>query len=211
MSARILLVDDHAIFRQGIRRLLADEDPSFLIDEAGSGAEALDRVRENAYQLVFLDVNLPGRSGLEWLKSLLRERANLPVVILSMYRPEQYAVTAFRAGAKGYVSKDMSADEMLAAARTVIRGDAFIPAGIASQVIVAMGNRGDEPPHYALSPRELQIMMGIVNGQSLTSIGNDLLLSVKTVSTYRSRILEKLQLSSNAELVGYAIREGLKE
>ncbi len=208
-GVRILLVDDHAIFRQGVRRLLLDEGDDFLIDEAGSGGEALERIRQTAYQVVFLDINLPGRSGLDWIKSLLAERPALRVVVLSMYHAEQYAVTAFRAGARGYVSKDMGCDELLDAVRTVIGGGAYIPPEMASQVVVAMGDKTTQPPHFALSPRELQILMGIVNGRSLTMIGQDLLLSVKTVSTYRGRILAKLELTSNAELVSYAIRQGL--
>ncbi len=207
--ARILLVDDHTIFRKGIRRLLQDEAAAFVIDEASNGAEAMNRIRAGDYQLVLLDLNLPGRSGLEWLKAMQSERPRLPVIVLSMFQAEQYAVTALRAGARGYVSKDMDCDQLLGAIRAVLRGGAYVPPEVAAQVVVALGDGHARPPHFSLTHRELQVLLGIVRGQSLTAIGNDLLLSVKTVSTYRTRVLSKLQLGSNAELVSYAIRHGL--
>jgi len=206
---QMLLVDDHTIFRKGVCRLFSDEGGTYLVDEASSAREALDSIRAKHYDLVFLDLNLPGRSGLELLRMLRLEQPDMPVVILSMYKPEQYALTAIRAGARGYVSKDMECEEMLRAARTVVRGGCYIPQEVASQVLMAIANENGQPLHYSLTPREFQIVMGIVAGRSLTAIGNDLLLSVKTVSTYRARIFVKLKLRSNADLVSYAIHQGL--
>jgi DNA-binding NarL/FixJ family response regulator len=203
----VLIVDDHAIFRSGVRRLLADEPDMRVVAEAANGGEALARLRERRYDAVLLDINMSGRSGLEMLAHLRAEWPRQPVIMLSMYPEDQYAVLALKAGAQAYLSKDMAADEMVAAIRVVADGRRYISPATAAKLL-------DQPeagcaPHLQLSPRELHVLRLIARGHSLTAIGEEIFLSVKTVSTYKTRILAKLGLSSNAELVRYALTQGL--
>lgn len=203
----VLIVDDHAIFRSGVRRLLADEPDMRVVAEAANGGEALARLRERRYDAVLLDINMNGRSGLEMLAHLRAEWPQQPVLMLSMYPEDQYAVLALKAGAQAYLSKDMAADEMVAAIRIVASGRRYISPATAAKLL-------DQPaagsaPHLQLSPRELHVLRLIARGQSLTAIGEEIFLSVKTVSTYKTRILAKLGLSSNAELVRYALTHSL--
>lgn len=202
----ILIVDDHTIFRSGLKRLLGDEADLRVVAEAGDGAEALRLLRARPVDLVILDINLGGRSGLEVLGAIRRQSPALPVLIMSMYPEAQFAAAAFRDGANGYVSKDATPALLFDAIRRIVAGrpgphDARVPAGIRN------GDAG--PPHYRLSAREMQIFNLIVAGTPLTEIGERMFLSVKTVSTYRSRVLEKLGLRNNAELVQYAVRHGV--
>lgn len=202
---RILLVDDHTIFRSGLRRLLSDK-PEFCVSaEASSSAEALSLVRDQAFEVVVLDINLNGRSGLDVLEGIRRTKPDLPVLIMSMYPEAQFGAATIRAGANGYLSKDTTPEALFSAIRTVAKGQRYpnVPG-------VAPDNDGGETmPHFRLSARELQILQLIVSGKSLTEIGRMTFISVKTVSTYRSRILEKLNLTSNAQLIDYAIRNGV--
>lgn len=204
----ILLVDDHKIFRSGLRRLLSDEPNICITDEAASGGEALLKLRQKHFSLVMLDINMTGRSGLEVLESIRRDDPQMPVLFVSMYPEEQFAVAAMNAGANGYVSKDSEPADLIAAIRTVAQRRNYVSPRTASLLQTGI-QPSDGPPHYLLSARELQIMTAIVLGQSLTEIGQQMFLSVKTVSTYRTRILQKLNLSSNAELVRYAVQNHL--
>lgn len=207
----VLVVDDHTIFRSGLRRLLADETDMRVREEAGNAADAMQVLRRERFDAVILDINLKGRSGLDMLKSLRREWPQLPVLMVSMYPAEQFGRAALEAGANGYVAKDAEPGDLLAAIRRVAQGGTWLAAGVAARSWERRDamDEGGQPPHFRLTAREMQIMMAIVAGKSLTEIAADLFLSVKTVSTYRSRILEKLQLGSNSELVRYAMQNAL--
>lgn len=211
---RVLIVDDHAIFRSGVRRLLSDESDMRISDEARHGAEALVKLRTGGVDLVLLDINLAGRSGLEVLTQIRAEWPKLPVIMLSMYPQEQYAAVALRGGARGYVSKDMESDDLVAAIRVVMAGGQFVSANVMRDLWQAPNpalTPDDAPPHHRLTHREFQVLLGIAGGKSLTDMGKEMCLSVKTVSTYRSRVLEKLGLGSNADLVRYALQKQLRE
>ena len=205
----LLVVDDHTLSRGGLRRLLADETDMRVVDETGSGAEALAKLRVRRFDVVLLDINLPQRSGLEVLESIRASHPDQAVIMLSMYPEAQFALGALRAGASGYVAKDMEADELLAAIRRVASGGRYVSASLAERAIIGKAADDDRPPHQRLSAREFQVMMSLVQGTGLTEIGHQMSLSVKTVSTYRTRILAKLSEASNADLVRYALRHRL--
>lgn len=206
----ILVVDDHTIFRSGLRRLLGDEPDMRVVEEAGNAADAMRILRLGRFDLVILDINLKGRSGLEMLKGLRREWPALPVLMVSMYPEEQFARAALDAGANGYLPKDAEHEELVAAIRRVAQGGGYVTPGFIARQRGAQGALdGAPPPHYRLTAREMQILSAIVAGKSLTEIATALCISVKTVSTYRSRILDKLELGSNSELVRYAMQNSL--
>lgn len=202
----LLVVDDHTIFRAGIARLMSDEPDVRVTGEAADAASALAMIRANRYGVVLLDINLGARNGLETLGTIRAEQPRLPVIMLSMYVEAQYARLALRSRANAYLSKDTSPDELLRAIRHVAQGGVYVSAGF--EALEPRGG-GDAPAHRALSPREMQVMQKIARGVPLTEIGVQMCVSVKTISTHRSRILEKLGLASNAELVQYALRHGL--
>lgn len=207
---RILLVDDHAIVRQGIKQILSEAQERFTIGEAGNGPDAITMLRKEGWDLVLLDIGLPGKNGIEVLKQIKSEWKRLPVLILSMYSEDQYAVRAIRAGASGYMTKESAPDELLNAIRKVAVGGRYISPGIAEKLVFDINeHKGDTLPHTALSDREFEVLKAIASGKSVTDIANELHLSVKTVSTYRSRILEKMDMKHNAELTHYAIKHSL--
>lgn len=206
---RVLVVDDHTIFRSGLRRLLSDETDVRVDDEARDSIEMFAKLKRASFDVVLLDVSLEGRSGLDVLHSVRAEYPKLPVLVLSMYPAEQYAVAALRAGAQGYLTKDVEADELVRAIRQVAAGEPYLTSAVAQRLLLQPDGIDNRPPHQRLSSREYQIMMMIVQGQSLTDIGEKMFISVKTVSTYRSRILRKLGVESNSELVMYAVRHGV--
>ncbi len=205
----LLVVDDHAIFRAGLRRLMSDETDIRVTGEAASGNEALEMIRSRHFDVVILDINMAGRSGLDTLGAIRAEQPRLPVLMLSMYLEPQYAVMALRARANAYLTKDTDPDELTTAIRRVASGGHYVSQGSAVEVLMRMGQDDEHALHEALSQRERHIMMKIVRGHSLTDIGVQMSLSVKTVSTYRSRLLQKLGIASNAELVQYAMRNGM--
>lgn len=207
----VLIVDDHTIFRSGVRRLLSDEPDMRITDEARNGVEALAKLRARPMGVVLLDINMAGRSGLDVLAQIRDEWPRLPVIMLSMYPEDQYALVALRAGANGYVSKDMESSDLVGAIRAVAAGGKYMSSQVMQDLWRPQEAPPDQPPHHRLSARELHVMLQIVRGTSLTDIGSQLCLSVKTISTYRTRILEKLNLSSNADLVRYAIGHRLTE
>jgi DNA-binding NarL/FixJ family response regulator len=204
----ILMVDDHAIFRSGLRCLLADEGDMRIVAEAGNGQEAIGNLRRRAFDLVLLDVNMGGRSGLDTMRRIRAEWPRLPVIMLSMYPEEQYAPLAFELGANGYLSKDRDAEQLVAAIRGAASGGCYLPPGMQRG---ALRREGNTPPHQRLTEREWEILRLIVQGVSLTEIGARLSLSVKTISTYRTRLLAKLNLTSNAELVRYCLAQGISD
>lgn len=214
---RIILVDDHTIFRTGLRRLLSDEADIRVVDEAKDICEMLSKLRSQEIDVVLLDVNMPGRSGLEAMQSIRAEFPRLPVLLLSMYPAEQYALLSLRSGASGYLTKDVESEELVRAIREVQRGNRYLTSAATQRLLLLTSvatqrlplqpeGLQDQPPHLKLSVRESQILMLIVQGVSLTEIGAKMFISVKTVSTYRTRILRKLGVESNAELVMYAVR-----
>jgi two-component system invasion response regulator UvrY len=205
----LLLVDDHAIFRAGLRRLISDELDIRVKDEASTGNEALEKLRSHHFDVVILDINMAGRSGLDTLAAIRADSGRQPVLMLSMYIEPQYAVMALKADANAYLTKDTVPSELIVAIRRVANGGRYVSPGTAAEVQMRLAREDAPAPHNSLSQREHHIMLKIVRGQSLTEIGVQMSLSVKTVSTYRTRLLEKLGITSNAELVQYAMRKGL--
>lgn len=203
----VLVVDDHTIFRAGVRRLISDEPDISVTGEAADSAQALSAIRSHHYDVVLMDIHLGARNGLETLAQVRSERPRLPVIMLTMYAEAQYARRALHAGANAYLSKDVSPDELLQAVRHVARGNVYVTPGFAA--LSPPAAQGAAPPHERLSPREMQVLQKIVHGVPLTEIGVQMCVSVKTIGTHRYRILEKLGLNSNAELVQYAVRNGL--
>lgn len=206
---RALVVDDHTIFRSGLHRLLLDEPDIRITGEARSGAEAIEALRVGAFDLVLLDINLDGRSGFEVLATMRREFPAVPVLMLSMYPEAQYALVAMRAGASGYLPKDAEPTELTAAIRAVARGGTYLSANVAPHIQDQLKGQDDRPPHQRLTVREHQIMLMLLKGISPSDIGEEMMISVKTVSAHRAHILEKLGVSGTAELVLYAVRQGI--
>ena len=206
---RVLVVDDHRIFRAGIARLMTDEPDMRVTGEAADGASALALLRADDYDVVLLDINMGTRNGFETLASIRAEHPRLPVMMLSMYAESHYARLAIKSRANAYLSKDVGTDELLCAVRQVASGGVYVPVGVPFTNSSPRKNAADTPDHESLSPREMQVMLKIAQGISLTDIGTQLCLSVKTIGSHRTRILKKLAISSNAELVQYAMRHGL--
>ncbi|MGU3586703.1 response regulator [Rhodococcus sp. C26F] len=203
------MVDDHTIFRAGLVRLLEEDRDIGSVTEAEDGATALKLIRERRFDVVLLDVNLPVRSGLELLPSFQTLAPHMPVIVLSMYSAKQYALRAFEAGAKGYVSKDMDAEILLEAIHKVANGGRYVTPEIAEQMLENLDSLHGEDRHLKLSEREYAVMIKIASGVSLTSIAQEMHVSIKTVSTYRARLLKKMGLEGNAALVQYAMRNRL--
>ncbi|MET3515052.1 DNA-binding NarL/FixJ family response regulator [Pseudacidovorax sp. 1753] len=206
---RLLLIDDHTIFREGLKRLLSEHGQFAVGAEASDGLQALRYMRESEFDVALLDVNMPGRSGLEMLPSFRAARPALPIVVLSMYPAEQYALRAFQAGASGYVTKDMDARELIESIRKVARGEKYMTPAVMEQLLIGPIRSDTSVAHKQLSPREYEIMLLLVQGIRLTEIGRQMFLSVKTIGTYRTRILSKLGIGSNAELTRYALQHHL--
>lgn len=203
---RILIADDHAVVRRGLKDILADAIPAAQFTEAGSGDEALSHLAGSETGLVILDINMPGRSGLDVLRDIKRAYPRLPVIILSMQPEEQYAVRCLRAGASAYITKSSAPEELALAARKILAGGRYVSLQLAEKLFEQFDQPAEKPLHETLSDRELEVMRMIASGNPLTEIGEKLHLSVKTVSTYRARILEKLKMKSNAELTRYALQ-----
>ena len=205
----LLVVDDHTIFRAGIARLVSDEPDIRVTGEASDGSAAMAMIRAHSYDVVLMDINMGARNGLEVLASIRAERPRLPVIMLSMYVEAQYARQALKARANAYLSKDVGPEELLQAIRQVATGGVYVTPGYANAAWKSPAGASDAPPHEKLSPREMQVMLKIARGVPLTEIGVQMCVSVKTIGTHRSHILEKLGIASNAELVQYAVRHGL--
>jgi DNA-binding NarL/FixJ family response regulator len=206
---RILVADDHAVVREGLKRIVTENADMSVVGEAGSGHEVLDFVRGHECDVVLLDLAMPGKDGLDTLKELKLLRPQLPVLVLSVYPEEQYAVRLLRAGAAGYLTKESAPEELVAAIRKVSRGGRYVSAALAEQLAGLLGAETDRPPHEALSDREFRVMLMLASGKTASEVAGALCLSVKTVSTYRSRALRKMGLRNNAELSFYAVRHGL--
>lgn len=206
---RILIVDDHEVVRDGIRRILDEQPGTIAFGQAGTAEEALSLARDEDWDVVVLDLSLGGRSGLEVLKALKQIRPRLPVLILSMHSEEQYARRAFKGGASGYVTKDSPRAELLKAIKKVIKGERYVSLTLAEKLVFDIERGTDRPPHEALSDRELEVMKLIAAGNKVTEIAGILSLSDKTISTYRTRIMEKMNMKTNAEIIRYAIQNKL--
>ena len=206
---RIAIVDDHALVRVGLRQFLSEQTDLQVVAEAQNGKEALNIVRGGAVDVIVLDISMPDQSGVDALQAIRARDADLPVLILSSFPEAHYATTLLRQGASGYLNKDCDPDEIVKAIRTVFRGRKYITAGVAERLADNLVGGSDKPPHETLSERELQVFLRLSQGQTIGHMAVAMSLSVKTVSTYRTRVMEKLQLSSNSDLTYYALKNGL--
>ena len=202
---RVLIADDHALFRAGLRQFLVDALPSVEIGEAASGNEVLTCLQRKGWDLLVLDINMPDRTGLDILRHVRSGHPATRVLVLSGYPERQYALNVLRAGASGYIAKDAAPEDLLKAVRMVLQGRRYVSESLAELLLLDM-DRADKPLHTLLSDREFQIFGKLAAGQGVSEIGRELCLSVKTVSTYRTRILEKMRMKSNADLTSYALR-----
>src|SRR5262245_59166591 len=205
----VVVIDDHAVVREGIKRIISENPGMAVTGEAGDGYEAMTVVKSNPCDVVLLDITMPNRNGLDVLKQIHAESPRLPVLVLSMHAEDQYAVRMLRAGAAGYLTKESAPAKLVQAIRKVFRGEKFISPAIADKLVYEAQHDDAKAPHEVLSDREYQVLCMIASGKTVTMIGQELGLSVKTVSTYRVRILEKLDMKNNAELTHYAIKAGL--
>jgi len=208
---RILVADDHQIVRAGLKDLLSDFHDLTIAGEAASGAQVIKMVRESAWDIVLLDVSMPGMNGVDTLKQIKRFKPELPVLIFSMHPEDSYAVNLLRAGASGYLSKACEAAELVAAVRRVLAGRRYISPSLGEQLAGDLNGESEKAPHTGLSEREFQVFCKLAHGQVVSEIADELCLSAKTISTYRTRILEKMGMKTNANLTYYAVKYGLME
>lgn len=207
----VLIADDHAIVRQGLKQILSETDDLLVTGEADDGAEALNLARQQPWDVFLLDVSMPNRNGIDTLKQLKKEFPRLPVLILSMHPEEQYAVRALKAGASGYLTKQSAPELLVTAIRQVASGKKYLSPAVAQQLAEAISDNTDKSPHERITDREYQVLVMIAAGKTLTQIAEGLNLGVATVSTYRARLLEKMGLKSTAELIRYGLEHGLAE
>ena len=208
---RILIADDHAIVRAGLKQFIADQVDMEVAAEAASGAEAIAAVRASDFDVVLLDISMPDKNGIDTLKTLRHVKPELPVLMLSAYAEDQYAVNLLRAGASGYLNKEAASTQLVGAIRTVVQGRKYVSPSLAQILADGVSGDAEKPLHAELSQREFQIFCKLAAGAAVSKIADELNLSVKTVSTYRTRILEKMAMKSNADLTYYAIKNGLIE
>ncbi len=206
---KVLVADDHTLVRKGLKQILLETKDIEVVDEASDGKETIKKVNKKDYDLVLLDISLPGRSGIDVLKQLKCSNPSLPVLILSMHPEEQYAVRSLRAGAAGYLTKESAPNELIAAIRKVAKGGKYITSSLAEKLAGEIGPDAEKLVHEILSDREYQVMCMIASGKTVKEIAEALNLSVKTISTHRARILKKMHMDNNAQLTYYAIKHGL--
>jgi len=206
---RVLVADDHTIVREGLKQILSDTPDIEVAEEAANAKEVITKVSDNDYDLVLLDISFPGRSGIDILKQLKCLKPKLPVLILSMYPEEQYAVRSLKAGASGYLTKESASDELINAIRKVTQGQKYITTSLAERLVFELDKDYGDQPHEILSDREYQVMCLIASGKTVKEIAEALSLSVKTISTHRSRILTKMAMRNNSQLTHYAIKNKL--
>ena len=211
MTPRVFIADDHAIVREGLRRILAADSSFAVVGEAKNGHEVLSAVRTGDFDLLLLDLSMPSRSGVDLIRQIKAERPDLRILVLSMHDEQQYAVRAIRAGASGYLMKDTAAQQLVTAINRIAAGGMYITPAVAEALALGLQSPGEELAHKRLSDREYEILLLLAGGESVTKIGERLHLSVKTVSTHKTHILEKMNLGSLAELVRYAIAHNLVE
>lgn len=208
---RVIIADDHAILRQGLRQILTAQPDMQVVGEAANYAEVMQQVRRGECDVLLLDIAMPGKNGIETLKQVKHEYPKLPVLMLSMYPEDQYAVRALKAGAAGYLNKVSAADQLVHALRQLARGRRYITAELADSLAATLTGNQDVPPHELLSDREFQTLCQIAGGKTLAQIADELVVSPKTISVYRARLLAKLKLTTNAELTRYALENKLVE
>jgi two-component system invasion response regulator UvrY len=206
---KILIADDHPIVRRGLKQIIDETTDMVVAGEAADGLEVLTKVRVGEYDVVLMDISMPVKNGIDVLAQLKYERPKLPVLMLSMHPEEQYAVQALKAGASGYLTKESAPNELVGAIRKVSTGGKYVSASLAEKLAAIVQKGYEELPHQTLSERELHVMRLIASGKTVSEIAKELSLSVKTISTYRSRILEKMQMKNNAQLTRYAINNSL--
>jgi len=206
---RILLADDHVMVRKGLKQILDETHDMHVAGEASNGVEVLDKIHQSDWDVLVLDIAMPGMGGIDVLKRLHDEKSTLPVLILSSYSPEQYALRLMKSGAAGYMTKESAPDELVLAIRRVAQGRKYISPSVAELLSENLSDPAIQSPHELLSDREFQVMCQFAQGKTASEIADILSLSVKTISTYRSRILTKMHMKNNAELTHYAVKNGL--
>ncbi len=206
---KILVADDHEVVRKGLMKVLAETLQPIEVDEARNGQETVSKVRKSEYDLVVLDIKMPGKSGLDVLKEIKQHRPKLPVLILSMHPEEQFAIRAMRAGASGYLTKECAGDELVLAIRKALKGERYISGSLAQILAGELDSDSEKPLHEILSDREYQVMLMIASGKPVGAIARELCLSVKTISSYRANILLKTRMKNSAEITHYAIQNKL--
>jgi len=206
---KVLVADDHPVVRKGLKEILEEEADMKVADEARNAQEVLDLIRKHKYDVVVLDVDMPGRSGLDALKELKAQQPRLPVLMLSVHSEEQFAVRAIKTGAAGYLTKETAADELVKAVRKAFQGGKYICPSVAEMLVSEINGRGTKALHKVLSNREYDVLRMIAAGKTVSEIASEIALSVKTVSTYRARLLQKMGMKTNAELMHYAIKNNL--
>lgn len=209
MSLRILIADDHAIVRRGLRDLLLEEYPSAVFGDAGNADELREKLGNEKWDLLISDINMPGRSGLDILPEIKDAYPQLPVLIVSMYSEDQYAIRAFKAGSSGYLGKETAHYNLVRAVKTILGGRKFITPFIAEKMVASLDEEKGQQLHESLSNREFEVLKLLTSGLSISDIAKTLSVSVNTISTYRSRILDKMKMLSNADLIRYALEKGL--
>ena len=206
---RLLMIDDHAVVRRGLRSIIEEELPDIRVAEAGNAQQGLDSLRKEPVDAVVLDIGLPDRNGLEVLKRIHKEWPSLPVLILSIYDEDQYGIRVMRAGASGYLTKASAPENLVSAVRKILNGGRYVSPYLAEKLAAHVSGEIEEEPHQSLSDREYQVFQLIASGRTVSEIADELFLSVKTVSTHRARILQKMDMKNNAELTHYAFTKGL--
>lgn len=208
---RIVMADDHAIVREGLKRIVASAEDFEVVDEAGDGNDVLRIVRERDFDVLVLDLSMPGRSGMELIKLAKAEKPKLRILVLSMHQEQQYAVRAIKTGASGYLTKESAPAQLVQAIRKIASGGAYISAEVAEQLALGAMPGGSTAPHESLSDREFEVFRLLVAGVSVTDIAGQLSLSVKTVSTHKANLMQKMGLANQSDLIRYALRHGLTE
>lgn len=206
---RVLIADDHAIVRKGLRQIAKEQGTGIEVDEAENGQEVIEKVQKNTYDVLVLDISMPGRNGLDILQEVRHSTPKLPVLILSMHPEEQYAIRMLKSGASGYLTKDCAPDQLVPALQKIARGGKYVSDTLAERLLFDLTGESNQQPHEILSDREYSVLLLIGQGKTPTEIAEQMVLSVKTVSTYRTRILEKLNLQSTAELIRYVVENNL--
>jgi two-component system, NarL family, invasion response regulator UvrY len=207
--ATILIADDHALIRSGLKQLLSEDSSIKQIGETKSGRETIDKLQAQHWDLLILDINMPDRSGIDILRQIRATHPQTKVLVLSGFPEKQYAVNVLRAGASGYLNKEMAPEELLSAVRAVLQGRRYVSPALAELLVNGLDMEQNQPIHSSLSEREFQIFCKLAAGQAVSDIADELCISVKTVSTYRSRVLEKMNFTTNADLTAYALRNEL--
>lgn len=208
MNKRVILCDDHTLVRAGLKQLLEEDNSGFTVDEVASGKETFQKIQKESYDMLILDISMPDQSGLDVLKNIKQIQPDLPVLMLSRHTEEQYAIRSLRAGASGYLTKQSAPKELLKAIHKIMNGKKYVSTSLAEKLAEMIGEDALEP-HELLSDREYQVFIGIASGKSNSDIANELHLSENTVSTYRARVLDKMSLKNNADLIRYALKNDL--